>query len=238
MSSRDAAYARTLAGVPCLIAEPQPIQSSRPVVIWCHGFRADALAHAAELEMCAAAGFLAVGIDTVGHGARVDPLLSARIAESGDGALPVMLDCVEQTVQELPALIDELSAAYDIDRARVSMVGISMGAFLAYRSIQAGVPLRAVVALLGSPSWPGEASQHRSLEAFRRVALLSVTAERDASVPASPAIRLDIQLALSAPTSNARPHHHYELRGAGHLTTPAEWQRAMRVTMQWLERMG
>ena len=63
-------YARTLAGVPCLIAEPAPTESSRPVVLWCHGFRADALAHAAELELCAAAGFLAVGIDAVGHGAR------------------------------------------------------------------------------------------------------------------------------------------------------------------------
>ena len=231
-------YPRSVAGVPCLIAEPSSLSASRPVVLWCHGFRADALAHAAELEMCAGAGFLAVGIDAVAHGARIDPTLSRRIAESAGGAMPVMLECVEQTVRELPSLIDALADTYDIDKSRVSLVGISMGAFLAYRSVVAGVPLRAVVALLGSPEWPGETSAHRSPDAFRRVALLSITAQRDVSVPPSPAIRLDIQLGLSAQTADARPHHHYELRGAGHLTTADEWHRAMRVTQQWLQRMG
>jgi uncharacterized protein len=231
-------YPRTLAGVPCLIAEPASPSASRPVVLWCHGFRADALAHAAELETCADAGFLAVGIDAVGHGARIDANLSDRIAQSAGGAMPVMLECVEQTAQELPRLIDALSIAYDIDRTRVSLVGISMGAFLAYRSVVIGVPLRAVVALLGSPEWPGETSAHRTPDVFRRVALLSVTAQYDVSVPPSPAIRLDIQLGLSAQTADARPHHHYEVRGAGHLTTADEWQRAMRVTLQWLRRMG
>ena len=231
-------YPRTLAGVPCLIAEPSSPSASRPVVLWCHGFRADALAHAAELELCAAAGFLAVGIDAVGHGARIDALLSARVVHSTGGAMPVMLECVEQTARELPGLIDALDGAYDIDRTRVSLVGISMGAFLAYRAVVSGLPLRAVVALLGSPEWPSETSAHRSPDAFRRVALLSITAQHDVSVPPSPAIRLDIQLGLSAQTADARPHHHYELRGARHLTTADEWHRAMRVTLQWLQRMG
>jgi len=208
------------------------------VVLWCHGFRADALAHAAELEQVAAMGFLAIGIDAVGHGSRVDPELGARLAASPDGALPVMLDLVEQTVREFPMLIDAIAAAYIIDRSRVSIVGISMGAFLTYRAIVAGTPLRAGVALLGSPEWPGHASPHRAVHAFRNLALLSITAEHDVSVPPDAVRRLHVALAQSSSTVDQHARHHYVLRGAGHLTSAHEWQTAMRVTMQWLQRYG
>jgi uncharacterized protein len=231
-------YSRTLAGVPCLIAEPSPALPWDAVVIWCHGFRADALAHAAELEMCADAGFLAVGIDAVGHGARSDPELPAWLAGSPDGAMPVMLDLVEQTMHELPALIRALQEQYGIQRSRVSMVGISMGAFLAYRSVAAGLPLRAVVALLGTPKWLGETSAHLSLAAFRNVALLSITAEYDVSVPPDDVAPFHEQLAQATPSGQMRHDHHFILRDSGHLTNADAWQRAMRVTLQWLQRMG
>lgn len=231
-------YSRTLAGVPCLIAEPSPALPWDAAVIWCHGFRADALAHAAELEMCAEAGFLAVGIDAVGHGARGDPGLPGWIASSPNGAMPVMLDLVEQTVREIPALIDALHAQYGVRRERVSMVGISMGAFLGYRSIAAGVKLRAVVALLGAPQWPGETSAHRSPAAFRNVALLSITAEHDVSVPPDAVVPFHQQLASAVPANGVRRDHHFVLRDSGHLMSADAWQRAMRVTLQWLQRMG
>ena len=207
-------------------------------MIWCHGFRADALAHAAELEMCAQSGILAVGIDAVGHGARSDPELPDWLAGSPDGTMPVMLDLVEQTVRELPALIDALQAQYGVQRTRVSMVGISMGAFLAYRSIAAGVPLRAVVALLGTPKWPGETSAHRSPTAFGNVALLSITAEYDMSVSPNDVAPFHEQLARAVPAGVTRRDHHFVLRDSGHLTSAEAWQRAMRVTLQWLQRMG
>jgi cobalamin biosynthesis protein CobT len=62
------------------------VQQARPLptVLWCHGFRADALAHAAQLEQCAQAGFLAVGIDAVGHGARREHDIDARIAHDAE----------------------------------------------------------------------------------------------------------------------------------------------------------
>jgi dienelactone hydrolase len=208
------------------------------VVLWCHGFRADALAHAAELERCAALGFLAVGIDAVGHGARVDASLARRVAQSPDGALGVMLDLVEETVQELPALLSALALEYEIDRARVSMVGISMGAFLAYRAIGAGIPLRTVVALLGSPEWQRETSPDRTPDVFQNVSLLSITAEHDANVPPKAVQRLHAALRAEDTGNGVHPHHHYVIRGAGHLMNADEWQRAMRVTTQWLQRMA
>ncbi len=229
--------ALVLAGVPLLIATP--VWSSdqpRPAVLWMHGFRADALAHAAELEHCAALGFIAVGVDAVDHGARSNPTLAERLLRSVDGALPVMLDVMEATVRELPALIDALVAECGVDRDRVSLVGISMGAFLAYRAVTAGVPLRAVVALLGSPEWPRDTSAHRVRSAFRDVALLSITAEHDVSVPSAAVFRLHEALATDA--AHVAPHRHHTLRGAGHLTTAAQWAEAMHETMAWLERYG
>lgn len=209
---------------------------SRPAVLWMHGFRADALAHAKELERCAARGFVAVGIDAVDHGARGGPQLAERLGRSADGALPVMLEIVEATVAELPAVIDVLAAEYWVDRGRVSLVGISMGAFLAYRAITSGLPLRSVVALLGSPEWPGNTSAHHSLPAFNAVALLSITAEHDVSVPPPAVHRLHAR--LREQTGPAPVEQHVVLQGAGHLTNAAQWAEAMRASMAWLKRHG
>jgi pimeloyl-ACP methyl ester carboxylesterase len=227
---------QTVAGVPVLLAAPAVGKAARlPAVLWCHGFRADALSHAAELERCARAGFLAVGIDAVGHGARRDPALAERIGEAG-GALPVMLSQVEQTVAELPALVDALVAEHRADHASVSLVGISMGAFLAYRAVSAGLPLRAVVALLGSPEWPTATSAHRAPAQFGDCALLSITAEHDGSVPPAAVTRL--HAALDARFGATPSRRHEVLRGAGHLTSQAEWAQAMGATMQWLGEYG
>jgi dienelactone hydrolase len=204
-------------------------------VLWCHGFRADALAHAAQLEQCAQAGFLAIGLDAVGHGARRDHDLDTRIARMG-GALPIMLQQVEQTVRELPAVIEMLVSRFDADRALVSMVGISMGAFLSYRALGAAVPLRAVVALLGSPEWPGDTSAHLAPERLSEVALLSITAEHDVSVPPAAVARL--HATLDERFGRRASRRHDVLVGAGHLTSKAEWARAMVATMQWLAAHG
>lgn len=204
-------------------------------MLWAHGFRADALAHAAELERVADAGFIAIGIDAVGHGARHDVQFEDRLRRSTGGALPVVLELVRQTVLELPALIDELVLHHAADRERISLVGISMGAFLGYHAIAEGVPLRAAVALLGDPIWAGDGSPHRRLDRFANVALLSITAEHDVSVPPDPAIRFHELLQQTFETPR---HRHHELRGAGHLTSATEWAEAMDVTMGWLLRHG
>ncbi len=236
-----------IAGVPVLLAAPHvsPHVVSHaaplPTVLWFHGFRADALAHAAELERCAARGFLAVGVDAAAHGARRDEALGARVAESPGGALPVVLELIEETMRELPALVDELAATFHADRARVSVVGISMGAFLVYRAIAAGAshavpPFRSAVALLGSPKWNGTSSAHHQLDAFREVALLSITAEHDASVPPEPTRTFHER--LTERFGSRGQHAHEVLRGAGHLTNAGEWAEAMNATMRWLDRFG
>lgn len=214
---------------------PVNITTPLPTVLWFHGFRADALAHAAELEQCARAGFLAVGVDAVGHGARADAVIADRIARDGS-ALPLMLEQVEQTVDELPALLRALADEYHADLTAMSVVGISMGAFLVYRAIAAGIKVRSAVALLGSPEWPSPTSAHLTPERFRSVALLSVTAEHDVSVP-SPAVTR-FHAALIKGEGAARFHRHAVLSEAGHLLSATQWAHAMSMTHEWLAQHG
>ncbi len=228
--------ALVLARAPALLATPAQGAAPFPTVLWFHGFRADALAHAAELEQCAALGMIAVGIDAIDHGARANPELAARLARSPDGAMPVMLDLADRTIAEVPAIVDTLVREYDADRSRVAFVGISMGAFLVYRAITAGIPMRAAVALLGAPS-SGASAPDIIASHYRHVALLSITAEHDASVPPVATRALHRQLSESA-IPNARAHRHHELRGAGHLTNAAQWDEAMRETRAWLIQHG
>ena len=203
-----------------------------PVVLWLHGFRADALANAAELQRIADAGFLAVGVDAVGHGRRADRDIEARIDASRTGAFPVMLATALATAAEIPALLREVDARGLGDTARAGLVGVSMGAFAVYHAVQT-VPVRAAVALLGAPAWAGAGPLREAPGiAYRGPALLSITAECDESVPPHAARALHERLA--ADPAGSVVHRYLELPGAPHLVDAAGWETMMRATLDWL----
>jgi pimeloyl-ACP methyl ester carboxylesterase len=225
-----------LAGVPVRVVRPAH-DDAPPLALWFHGFRAAADDNADELAALAVDGVAAVGVDAVGHGARRDPDLPARLAASPGGALPIMLAQADATARELPALVRALGEARLGDPSRVSLVGVSMGGFLAYRAATLlDPPPRAVVALLGSPEWPGDDSPHRRPAAFDDVALRSITAGRDESVPPDAARRFHAALA----TSHPRPERtsYVELPDAPHLIDGAQWAAAMAATREWLRAHG
>jgi pimeloyl-ACP methyl ester carboxylesterase len=239
----------TLAGVPVLVVRPTlaPAAGVPPLVLWLPGFRADAAANAAELVELASAGFVAVGVDAVGHGRRRAVDLDARIARAPGGARGVMLELAAATAGELPALLAAAGAEGLGDPACVGIVGVSMGGYLAYRAAQTLPGVRAVVAVLGSPEWgaPGAAgadSPHRRPAAFGRVALLSITAERDTSVPPGAARQLHAALAAAASADGAATGaggalaaaRYLELPGAEHLMGSDDWARAMAEARGWL----
>jgi len=229
---------RTVAGVPLLVAAPDGVQAPAPLVLWFHGFGVDAAANGAELARLAEAGYLAVGIDAVGHGRRRIPDLAERQAAPRAAALHTMATLAEATALEVPALVDALVREGCADGERVAAVGVSMGGYLVYRAIVAAPAIRAAVAILGSPEWPsGTASDgdspHLHLDAMRRVALLSITAERDESVPPDAARRLHARLAESHPPPERARYE--ELAGAPHLMSAAQWERAMSLTLAWLD---
>lgn len=218
-----------LAGVPVLLAAPAPSAEPPPPVLWFHGYRADAAANEAELVRIAEAGFLAVGVDAAGHGARADGDPDERIPSHPGGALGVMLELAAATLDELPALLAALADARLAAPGPAAAVGVSMGGFIAYRAPLVAPAVRTVVALLGSPHWPHSHDEQRLPDVLRDVSLLSVTAEHDANVPPAAARQLHAALPPGA-------HEYLELPGAGHLMTAGQWERAMESTVGWLRR--
>lgn len=224
----------TSGAAPLLIARDVRLPLPQPLVLWFHGFGADAAVHRPELERVANRGFLAVGVDAVGHGRRRFADLDARIAAPRDEALHTAVEIARDTADEVPWLVRSLVGDGLADASRVAIAGISMGAFIVYRALVVASSIRAAVAILGSPEWPVPDSPHTHLDAFRRTALLSITAENDVNVPPDAARALHRRLTDEHPGS--KPSRYVELAGGQHLMSAGHWHVAMEETLQWLTR--
>ncbi len=223
---------RTVGGVPLLLALPADAAGPLPLVPWFHGFGVDNGTHRKELRQLAEAGFLAVGVDAAGHGARRLPDLDARQAAPHEQALRTMIELAAQTADEVPGVVRALVDEGLADGERVGVAGVSMGGYVVYRAVLVEPAIRAAVSILGSPEWPDGDSPHQHLDGFRHTALLSVTAQRDENVPPAAARELHRRLAEADPGS---PLHRYvELPGAVHLMSEEHWNQVMDETLRWL----
>jgi dienelactone hydrolase len=225
-------HPRTIGGVPLLLATPDDAAGPLPAVLWFHGFGVDKETHRTELRQLAEAGFLAVGVDAAGHGARRLPELDARQAAPHEEALRTMVELASRTAEEVPNVVRGLVEEGLADGERIGVVGVSMGGYVVYRAVLTEPRIRAAVSILGSPEWPEGDSPHQHLDGFRRTALLSVTAERDENVPPAAARELHRRLSEAGPGSP--PHRYVELSGAVHLMGEAHWNQAMGETVRWL----
>ncbi|HZG42328.1 MAG TPA: alpha/beta fold hydrolase [Longimicrobium sp.] len=223
---------RTGGGVPLLLAFPPTGEAPHPMVFWFHGFGVDKEVHRKELEQLARAGFLAVGVDAAGHGARRLADLDARQAAPHDEALRTMIDLAARTAGEVPSIVRALAEEGLGDAKRVGAVGVSMGGYVVYHAVLVEPRIRAAVAILASPEWPEGDSPHHHLDGFRRTALLSITAERDENVPPAAARELHRRLAMEHPKASQK---YVELAGAVHLMSEEHWTQAMDETLRWLK---
>jgi hypothetical protein len=222
---------RIVGGVPLLLAFPPAGDAPRPMVLWFHGFGVDKEVHRKELEQLARAGFLAVGVDAAGHGARRLPDLDARQAAPHEQALRTMIGLAAQTADEVPSIVRALADDGLADAERVGVVGVSMGGYVVYQALLVEPSIRAAVAILGSPEWPEGDSPHRHLDSFGHTALLSITAERDENVLPAAARELHRRLATEHADAAQR---YFELTGAVHLMSEEHWTQAMDETLRWL----
>jgi poly(3-hydroxybutyrate) depolymerase len=136
----------------------------------------------------------------------------------------IMQAQISATIAEVPTLVDALVTDYNADPARISVVGVSMGAFLVYRLLLTALPIRSAVALLGAPD---DLPSAELVHAAQRVTLLSITAEHDVNVPPHETVALHKALGVQA--------QHHVLRGSGHLTSAEHWHEAMQHTERWLD---
>lgn len=94
----------TFARVPLLIvsrADPRTA-AERGCILVFHGLSASKDIPLSELESLACQGFLAVGVDNVGHGARRAPNFDTRFSETNPDFFATFLQAVLETARELP----------------------------------------------------------------------------------------------------------------------------------------
>lgn len=227
----------TLADAPCLaVSKDSPGQAAQKgLVLFYHGFTANKEVNLPELELLAEAGFLAVGVDAVGHGERRYPDFEQRFPE--EHSEQPFLDIVEETTGEIPQILDSLSEHGLLCDVRIGVAGVSMGGYIAYGAVLADPRVSAAAPLLGSPVWRGRGarSPHYRPDGFFPTALLSQTAGLDSVVPPENARRFHRVLEpLYAPHPERLSY--IEFDRVDHMMPAEVWQEAITNVVTWFER--
>jgi len=210
--------------------------SAQGAVFFFHGLGSSKDQQQKELVSLAERGFLAIGVDNMGHGERLYPDFDQRFAGENPDFGKELLGAVAQTAQELPRLIDAYLQAGIIHPDKLGVVGVSMGGYIAYAAVLAEPRLKVASVILGSPHWwevPGESPDHYP-ERFFPTALLSQNAGQDNSVPAHYA--RDFHQTLAAYYTAAPQRQQYvEYPESGHFMRESDWNQCWERNLNWLE---
>jgi uncharacterized protein len=179
----------TLASAPALVLfRGSPEDSARQgTILFYHGFGASKETCVAVLSGLAEAGFLAIGIDGIGHGERRYPDFDERFPPSepylvGNMRLEAaFLSVVRATVREVPFLLTTLVERRWAHPGRIGISGFSFGGLVTYGAVVADRRIQAAAPVAASPQWklPWPDSPHLHLDRFYPTALLSQTAGKD-----------------------------------------------------------
>ncbi|MFL6594857.1 MAG: dienelactone hydrolase family protein [Chthoniobacterales bacterium] len=212
----------TLAGIPLLTLATGP--ESRPAVLFYHGLHSDKETHRKELESLAAHGFLAVGVDAIAHGERRLPDLSAYL-NSGDNLLGQVAKLLRPTLEEIPLLVDHFTFT---GCGPVGLAGISFGGMLAFAAAAREPRLRAVVAILGDPSW-----YQPDPSACAKTALFAWNGGRDQHVDPRGAREFMSQLRQQYPDGD---FEYREYPNSDHFMEPNDWSDGWKASLAWFEQ--
>ncbi len=183
----------------------------RPLVVYGHGYRGSVRNHVERLYMLADAGFYAFALEAEHHGLRADLeslrlLDSSRNSHSADLFFTLLLQQSAEIAKCLEAMAAEPGSPADL--ARVGVLGVSMGGYLAFHLAAQEERVKVICPLLASPKWRFEdswsgtgltpeteartlaASPHRRPEAYRGKAIQMHNGTADKLIPIAGARRL------------------------------------------------
>ncbi len=231
-------YSVELGGVPLLVvSRGAPVEAARQgTVLFIHGLGASKETNRPELERFADAGFLAIGIDAVGHGERRYPDFDERFAPWAPQREQALIETVVATVHELPGLIDLLEGAGLAHPGGVGLCGVSFGGFVGYGAVPSG-RLSALMALIASPSWRVDVPENpaRNADQFYPCAVLSQVAGQDELVNPREAFEFHRQL---EPYYAREPEllSFIEYPESGHFMREQDWYAALDRAVEWFRR--
>jgi dienelactone hydrolase len=225
----------TLAGAPALLAYASTAREAarRGTALVYHALGGDKSVHADDLAELARAGFLAVGVDAVGHGERPWPDAWERFRAGWQQAF---LEVVTETVAEVPSVVDALERRGLALPGALGVVGVSLGGFVAYGAVLADRRLAAAVCVNASPRWGDHPrSPDRRRGDFFPTAVLSIVGGADPIVPAAHA---RVFHAALAPHYAGAPERQrlVELPGESHRPSEGAIARTRAEAVSWLSR--
>lgn len=227
-----------LSGVPALLVFKNHAEAAakKGTILLFHGLGGSKETHFRELVSLAQQGFLAVGVDNVGHGKRRYADFVGRFSSKTPTVETEFLRAVLETAREVPAVIDNLSKKSLIYEGRVGAAGVSMGGYITFRAIIEAPTIKAAVSIVGSPEWRSEwmESPHRHIEKFSAVKLLSQTATKDEIVPAAGAREFHKALKRHY-TDYDKRFSYIEFTESGHVLEESDWNSAWVNTLVWFE---
>ena len=214
----------------------------RGTVLVYHGLAANKEVQRKECQALCEAGLLAVAVDAVGHGERRYPNFEAQV--SSHQFFHHMLDMVDRSASELPAIIDALEALLGTRAGRFGIAGISMGGYIAYAAASREPRLQALVPVLGSPDWRLGAwaddpllpkSPHLAPQHFAPRALLALNAGRDRNVPPTASRRFVEELRpLYLETPDRLDYREYP--ESEHMMREGDWNDLWARVVKWMVR--
>jgi pimeloyl-ACP methyl ester carboxylesterase len=223
-----------LAGVPVRICAPSS-GTVRATILFYHGLGVDTEIQTPELHSLADAGFRVIGVDAVGHGRRRWDDFVARFAPHRWSQS--FAEVLDQSLAEIPTLVDVLEAEGLLGQAALGVAGISMGGYISY-----GVPLveprvSAICPIIGSPVYPVESRYrpHDSPTRFARCSVLAQTAGADEIVAPWQA-RAFHELLLRSFPERQGCYSYVEYAGAGHTVPEQDWYRLWDRVISFFEQ--
>jgi dienelactone hydrolase len=214
----------------------------RGTVLLYHGFSGTKERMADYAAAVAEAGFLAVSLDAVGHGERRYPDFDVTFNDERwdtqfEATETDFLQLIDDTVAEVPSIIDDLLARGWARADRIGIGGRSLGGNVAYASVLADTRVRAAASVVGSPEWtlPRAQSPHHYPDRFFPAAILSQSAEFDEFVPAGPVRDFH---AMLQPWYAREPERiqYLEYPGVGHFLTPELHKESCHQMTAWFQR--
>ena len=202
--------------------------SRRGVILMYHGFGADITVNHRELESFAKQGFLALGLDNAGHGRRRLVDWDARFGPDGDFDTNIQM-LINQSIEELPDVIDAMDQKGWYHKDRLGICGISMGGMIAYGGMLNDRRVSAGSVFVSSPRFlPAKFD----VKDFAPRPLLSQNGGLDEIVPHTETEALHKSI---EPFYEASPERNRFINypNSGHMMVEADWHEAWRINLEW-----
>jgi len=209
----------------------------RGTILLFHGLGSTKERNAKELAGLACAGFLAVGIDNVGHGERRYPDYDQKFSSREGNFNQNFLSAIKETIDEVPIIFDFLIEKGYSNADKLGVTGISMGGYITYGAVMRERRLKAAAPILGSPKWRVNHSESpwQHPDKFFPTALLTQNAGDDEHVSPRPAKEF---FELLKPYYQEAPErlNHVEFPGVRHIMPEKEWNELWHNVIAWFYR--